>query len=421
VIYAGAAVCSLVVCLLIFDDDYSSFLLHPHPDKRRQTILETMSASTCNSTVSGHVTNLSDSTLKVFDQDTLASWPEHHPCRAAELGWPMRELQRRVYIALRGGIACAVGRGLADRAQKTRRFLLGALANAAAEGVPLPDFKALSVGVHDGHCNEVMLAYATFHRQDGLCKALLIPSSRFADEPEQGVTHNQSHAAMILRAVRAAANAAARGGNAQHYTFKSYSHHVQTTAKCGWIGNPRADSKSDTHNPPGMTQPVRERLLKYARDHTELLEIIDSARSRHLSYEEQAARWQCLIDVRGAGYSDRVPALLFTGKPMLYVERPGLHTYYESPSFLQPLVPWQHYVPVKPDLTDLAEQAQWVLRNNMSARRIGMNALAYARCYLTVQFAREWALAQILKAAAQRDDPPADQFTELHALRPQSR
>jgi len=72
------------------------------------------------------------------------------------MGWPMREIPRRVFIAHHNGIACAIGRGLEDRAEKTRAFALQSLNRSASAGRRLPNFRALSIGIHDGHCNEVM-------------------------------------------------------------------------------------------------------------------------------------------------------------------------------------------------------------------------------------------------------------------------
>ena len=132
---------------------------------------------------------------------------------------------------------------------------------------------------------------------------------------------------------------------------------------------------------------------------------------------QQAERWACLVDVRGAGYSGRVPALLHTGRPLLYHDRPGLRTYFEHPSFVAPIRPWTHYVPVAANLSDLAENAHWMLNqsNAAAAAAIGRRGLAYARCYLTVDFAQEFAVEQLL-AAAQRNadagavDPDCTEF-----------
>ena len=44
------------------------------------------------------------------------------------------------------------------------------------------------------------------------------------------------------------------------------------------------------------------------------------------------ARWGCLLDIRGNGFSARVPALLHTNRTLLFVLRHNLYTWLEDPS-----------------------------------------------------------------------------------------
>ena len=79
------------------------------------------------------------------------------------MGWPLRQLPRRVYIAHVDGVACAVGAGggkSLGRAPKTRRMLLRAMIEAVAAGQRVREFRSVSVGVWDAHCSEVMAGYA---------------------------------------------------------------------------------------------------------------------------------------------------------------------------------------------------------------------------------------------------------------------
>ena len=39
---------------------------------------------------------------------------------------------------------------------------------------------------------------------------------------------------------------------------------------------------------------------------------------------------------------------------------------------------WEHYVPIKNDLSDLDEQVAWCLQNEADAREIGANGMKYA-------------------------------------------
>ncbi len=227
---------------------------------------------------------------------------------------------------------------------------------------------------------------------------------------------------------------------------------------CGWAGRGNSGANHDALNPHGMHGgDPRGKFVAAARLLPGLFEIIDTSQrgtAVHLTLAQvrnsragvpksvrtpscvdsaaadtarrdhaatpctqEAERWACLVDVRGAGYSGRVPALLHTGRPLLYHDRPGLRTYFEHPSFVAPIRPWTHYVPVAANLSDLAENAHWMLNqsNAAAAAAIGRRGLAYARCYLTVDFAQEFAVEQLL-AAAQRNadagavDPDCTEF-----------
>jgi hypothetical protein len=67
------------------------------------------------------------------------------------------------------------------------------------------------------------------------------------------------------------------------------------------------------------------------------------------------------------------------------------------------LRPWEHYVPVAADLSDLAERIDWVRSNDAEASRIGANARHLARS-LTFEAARTEAAA-LIAANYQRDNP----------------
>ncbi len=270
----------------------------------------------------------------------------------------------------------------------------------------IPDFAAsVRIGLGDAHCNEVSLAFATFWRgansSDRPCHARLLPSWIFADEPEPGM--HPSYSAVTAELEQQADSRSAATA------------HDEARSRCFWAGNAKSDARLDARAPPGLYQPVRERFLHAARADPELFEVahkdpafVPSGASKNatdveqrpIDLQSQAAGYRCLVDLRGAGFSSRVPALLFTGRPLLYIERPGLRTFYEERSFIKPWVPWVHYVPAAAELTDLHERAAWILSNPAEAARIGANAREYARCVLSASFARKFATQQLLAAAA---------------------
>ena len=188
-------------------------------------------------------------------------------------------------------------------------------------------------------------------------------------------------------------------------------HHTnRTSGVCGWAGNAGSDARNDGRNPLGLFRPVRGRFVAAAHAHPDLFEVVDTAmpsdtgfapRARNfVSVADQVAKWACLVDLRGAGFSVRVPLLLWSGRPLLFIERPGLQTFHEAVSFPRPWKAWVHYVPVSEDLHDLALRAKWVLSHHAEAARIAANALGYARCFLTTRYARRHAAREALAAAA---------------------
>lgn len=49
------------------------------------------------------------------------------------------------------------------------------------------------------------------------------------------------------------------------------------------------------------------------------------------------------------------------------------------------LRPWEHYVPVNPDLSDLADKVSWCNDNSESCRQISANASAFAQSFLDIE------------------------------------
>lgn len=95
------------------------------------------------------------------------------------------------------------------------------------------------------------------------------------------------------------------------------------------------------------------------------------------------------INVDGTVAAYRFPYLLAGGGLVLKQDSP----YYEH--FYPQLKPWEHYVPVKRDLSDLKERVLWALEHDDEAYRIAHNARKFANenllpqhivCYHAVLF-----------------------------------
>ncbi|XP_054285028.1 protein O-glucosyltransferase 2-like isoform X2 [Macrosteles quadrilineatus] len=149
----------------------------------------------------------------------------------------------------------------------------------------------------------------------------------------------------------------------------------------------------------------RLKLIEIARKHPDLfnasmtnffffrdVEHIYGPKEKHVSFFDFFKyRYQVSVDGTVAAY--RLPYLLAGGSLVL---KQDSH-YYEH--FYGELTPWEHYVPVKRDLSDLVERVQWALDNDEEAHKIAVNGQKYARenllpdhifCYHIVLL-KEWA------------------------------
>lgn len=142
--------------------------------------------------------------------------------------------------------------------------------------------------------------------------------------------------------------------------------------KLFWIGNPR-------------TQPLRLKLLALGNANRNRLMIIPmdwlrdfprgrKHRSTHYVSLEEHSHYKYLIDCGANGYSGRLKFLLHTNRPLFIVDRQDDKKEY----FHDELVPFQHFIPVKEDLSDLLEMLTWADQNYDQARLIAANAKKFA-------------------------------------------
>lgn len=93
--------------------------------------------------------------------------------------------------------------------------------------------------------------------------------------------------------------------------------------------------------------------------------------------ESVVSQFTHVFDIGGNGYSGRLKYLLFSKRPMFIVER------YYVEYFQADLKPFVHYIPVKMDLSDLIEQAEWAMAHPVESRMIAHRAFTYAVSNLT--------------------------------------
>jgi hypothetical protein len=143
--------------------------------------------------------------------------------------------------------------------------------------------------------------------------------------------------------------------------------------KVGWIGNTN-------------TNIMRKKLLDIGNN-KELFDIFDMSwiqsgntllnSSKYISTPELVKKYSILIDIEGNGYSGRLKHLLWSHRPLLLVDRPHKEFFFEY------LKEWEHYIPVKRDLSDLIEKTQWCIDNYDEGLKISENAYQFSKVHLT--------------------------------------
>jgi hypothetical protein len=146
--------------------------------------------------------------------------------------------------------------------------------------------------------------------------------------------------------------------------------------KVGWIGNVNTNFR-------------RKYLLEIGRNNKELFNFFDCGNwwidnnqtmlknNMYISTPDLVKKYSILIDIEGGGYSGRLKHLLWSHRPLLLVDRPHKEFFFEF------LKEWEHYIPVKRDLSDLIEKTKWCLDNYDEALKISENAYQFSNLHLT--------------------------------------
>ena len=144
--------------------------------------------------------------------------------------------------------------------------------------------------------------------------------------------------------------------------------------KVGWIGNKKTNN-------------MRRKLLEIGNNNPELFDIFDMNwlprkntifnSTKYISTPELVKRYSILIDIEGNGFSGRLKHLLWSHRPLLIVDRPHKEYFFEF------LKEWEHYIPVKRDLSDLIEKTKWCIDNYDKALQLAENAYQFSKLHLT--------------------------------------
>jgi hypothetical protein len=139
--------------------------------------------------------------------------------------------------------------------------------------------------------------------------------------------------------------------------------------KAAWFGNihsPRPDVIEH------KTRPLLVQISKQYPDLIETEQVFPNGSDKNYISLEELTKYKYLIDIGGNGYSGRLKYLMFSKRPILFVER----NYIEY--FNDDLIPYIHYIPVKMDLSDLITQIEWANNNEEQCKQIAINAFNYA-------------------------------------------
>lgn len=135
--------------------------------------------------------------------------------------------------------------------------------------------------------------------------------------------------------------------------------------KIGWYGQIETTTDAlEGHN--------RLKLYELGRKYNDKFDIVCPTRETYKTMPELVSDYRYLIDIGGNGYSGRLKYLLFSNRPMFIVDR-----YYQEYYHFK-LVAYEHYIPVKMDLSDLVDRYEWALSHEEECMRIAYNAYNFA-------------------------------------------
>lgn len=146
-----------------------------------------------------------------------------------------------------------------------------------------------------------------------------------------------------------------------------------TIPKMLWIGN------SKTH-------PRRTAFLEIAEKNSTLIDgfdtcvdkyIVEKKKEKYISLSDHT-KYKYLIDIEGRGYSGRLKLLLFSKRVLFVQERLWKEFYHFD------MIPYEHYIPIKNDLSDLIDQIHFVeQKGDEYYNEITKNAYSFACKYLS--------------------------------------
>lgn len=142
--------------------------------------------------------------------------------------------------------------------------------------------------------------------------------------------------------------------------------------QAGWVG--------------AVTHPSRAGVVAWSAAHPHLANFTfmswgpktsAATNPAYIPMPAQASAFRVLADLRGWGFSGRLPLLLHAGRPVIIQGRP------DEQAFLWDMEPWVHYIPASSNGTDVGAAVEWTFAHADAAAAIGAAGAAYARAHLT--------------------------------------
>jgi len=148
-----------------------------------------------------------------------------------------------------------------------------------------------------------------------------------------------------------------------------------TVNKVGWYGS---TTSPQSHVVEYKTRPL---LKKIGDENPDDFDIIDIRPVKYQINEKvinnyislpDLTKYKYLLDIGGNGYSGRLKYLLYSKRPILLIDRNYVEYFHDD------LKPYEHYIPVEMDLSDLLDQVEWMKQNPDKCKEIAQNAYNFA-------------------------------------------
>jgi len=258
---------------------------------------------------------------------------------------------------------CTVGISFETRAQASVDNMKAGMQLLDSKCMTPSSFRSKLYFLHDGlKCADVDWATIV---EGPHCRAKAVPAFVFNRWPEAGLLPN--FAALAQTTAELSASPAEK-------------------QVCGWAGNPGTNGMRGVFVEKAKTRPdLWEAIVPTAT-------VGPGGTGGRISMEDQVRRWACLVDLPAGGFDGRVPYLLHSGRTILLVERPPP---FEPNWYAAQMKPWEHYVPVKADLSDLEEKTQIAVSNR--GKEIAARALQLAQSHISFDAAVEKFAEQLMQ------------------------